>query len=856
MAEQALPLLVRAGADHHLGQGLAHLQGRGLAGGVAQAGDLLDQGHVHAELLVDEGLVHLGPATQVNAVRRGRVHPADQVLVELLRDEGGGRGQQVAEGHQHRVQGVQGLEVPIPEATAAQAHVPVAQVVHELGDGPGGAQDVVLLQGLGHLAHQQVQLGEHPAVQEDGRGLVRQLLALPRGPAQGQVGVGDEEAVGVPEGVEEAAHHLPHQIHAEATAVPRRAGGVHVPAGGVRAVAGEDIPGVHHIALGLAHLGAVRGQDVAQADDVLEGRPVEEEGAHRVEGVEPAAGLVHGLADVVRLLVALPLLLMLEGVVPLGHRHGAAVEPDIADLLDPAHGAAVRRGPGDLVHVGAVQLQLAQILAGLLLQLRDAADALHVAAARRVALPDGQGGGPVAVPAQGPVHVVLQPLAEAPISDVLRHPVDLLVQGHQPVLVLAGADVPGLLGPVDQGGVTAPAEGVGVLVGPGLVEQPPGLEILDDLRVRVLDELAGPGLHLGLEAAGRVHRLEDRQVVLGAHGQVVRAEGRGDVDDPRAVRGADELPGHHVGVVPVHGVEAVEGLVVFAQEISPFHPLQDLVARLQDRLGSGLGQVEDVPTHVPDLDVVDLLAHGQGHVARQGPGSGGPGQEVLVLALCLQDSELHVDAGVDGALLVAQGELVAAQRRAAAWAVGDHLVALVEEILLPELFQDPPEGLNVLVLHGHVGVLQVHPEGHALGQGFPLVQVLPDRLLAHLVEASHAVLLDLGLAGEPQALLHLQLHGQAVGVPAPFAQDVVALHGLVAGEHVLEGPGQHMVDAGAAVGCGRPLEEDVLRPPFPLLHAALKDVLLPPQLQDALLQVRVADRGLHLTEGGPGCRRL
>src|SRR5690606_6245523 len=77
--------------------------------------------------------------------------------------------------------------------------------------------------------------------------------------------------------------------------------------------------------------------------------------------------------------------------------------------------------------------------------------------------------------------------------------------------------------------------------------------------------------------------------------------------------------------------------------------------------------------------------------------------------------------------------------------------------------------------------------------------------------------------------------------PAAAAQDVVTLHGLVAGEDVLEGARQHVMDAGPAVGRGRSFEEDVFGAALALAHAALKDVALAPELENFLLHLGVAD---------------
>ena len=57
--------------------------------------------------------------------------------------------------------------------------------------------------------------------------------------------------------------------------------------------------------------------------------------------------------------------------------------------------------------------------------------------------PDRQRRAPVALAADRPVDVVLQPVAEAAVLDMLGHPVDRLVVRDQPLLLRRGADVPG-----------------------------------------------------------------------------------------------------------------------------------------------------------------------------------------------------------------------------------------------------------------------------------------------------------------------------------------------------------------------------------------------------------------------------
>ena len=65
--------------------------------------------------------------------------------------------------------------------------------------------------------------------------------------------------------------------------------------------------------------------------------------------------------------------------------------------------------------------------------------------------------------------------------------------------------------------------------------------------------------------------------------------------------------------------------------------------------------------------------------------------------------------------------------------------------------------------------------------------------------------------GQAQLLLHLHLDGQAVGVPAEAAHDPVPAHRPVAGDDVLEHPGEQGAVVRAAGGEGGPVVEGELR---------------------------------------------
>ncbi len=279
-----------------------------------------------------------------------------------------------------------------------------------------------------------------------------------------RVRVEDPEGVGVPEGEEELADRFADRVDAEAVAGPGLLGGQVVPAEGVGAVAVEHVPGVDDVAAALRHLLALGVEDQPEADAVAVAGGVEEQGRLGEQGVEPAAGLVLGLADVVGREALLELLFALERVVELREGHRAAVVPGVDHREDAAHDAAALLAvEGDAVDVGAVEV-VGDRLPGALAQLGDRAGAEAAVAVLAGALPDRQRRAPVAVAGERPVDVVLQPFAEAAVLDVLGVPADLLVVGEQLVAGLGGGDVPARLGVVEERRAAAPAVRVGVLV--------------------------------------------------------------------------------------------------------------------------------------------------------------------------------------------------------------------------------------------------------------------------------------------------------------------------------------------------------------------------------------------------------
>ncbi len=583
----------------------------------------------------------------------------------------------------------------------------------------------------------------------------------------------------------------------------------------------------------LGHLAAVLGQDVAQADDVLVRALVEDEGADGHQGVEPAAGLVDRLGDELRRVALLEQLLVLVRVAVLGEGHRARVVPGVDDLGHAGRGAAALAAvEGDLVDERAVRVEAGLVGAGELGQLGQRADAGEVVL---LAAPDRQRGAPVAVAAERPVDVVVQPVAEAAVLDVVREPVGGLVLPDHRVLDRGGADVPGRLRVVQQRGVAAPAVRVAVLVREMAEEQAALLEVRDQGLVGLLEELAADQRDLGAEGAVGQHRVDHRKAVLAAGREVVGAEGGRLVDDAGAVLGGDVLGVEDV--VRVLDLDQVERAAVGpALHLGAGEGLAGRLPALAEGLGQQRFGDHQLLGAVGGHHVGDLGVHGGGGVGDQGPRGGGPDQQRgPVGQRAAGQREADEDRRVDDGL-VALGQLVVGEAGAAARAPGGDPVVLDQQALVEDLLERPPDGLHVGRVHGAVGLVEVDPVAHPVGELDEGVGVAGHRLAALGVELGDAVRLDVLLAGEAELLLDGEFDREAVTVPAGLAGDVVALHRPVPGEDVLEDAGLDVVGTGHAVGGRRALVEDPLGAALGLLKAALEDLVVLPERQDPVFE--------------------
>ena len=159
----------------------------------------------------------------------------------------------------------------------------------------------------------------------------------------------------------------------------------------------------------------------------------------------------------------------------------------------------------------------------------------------------------------------------------------------------------------------------------------------------------------------------------------------------------------------------------------------------------------------------------------------------------------------------------------------------IEQFLIPDLFYYCPERFNIFVFVSNVGIVGIQPKTGPPCHLFPLGLVFPDALFRLFVELGYAVFFYVFLVLEPELFFHLYLNGQAVSIPAGFAQNKKTAHRLIAAVDVFIHAGQEMSDVGQAVGRRRTFPKNKLLRFLAIFQRLLKNFVLFPERQRVLL---------------------
>ena len=350
--------------------------------------------------------------------------------------------------------------------------------------------------------------------------------------------------------------------------------------------------------------------------------------------------------------------------------------------------------------------------------------------------------------------------------------------------------------------------------------------------------------HGGFETAALVDHIDDGKAVFLPDAVVVFAEGGRDVYDARAVGQGDIAVAHHiVRLFAVRALRITEERLVF--RVFVFLPLfngKSLAIFKQcrhERLRQNV--MRTVFRH--DFGIILVGIHAERDVGRERPGGRRPSEKIGIFL------SFSLEADKDGRfldVLISLRHFVRGERRAAAGAIRDDLVPLVKQALFPDLFERPPDGFDVFIVVGDIRVFHICPIADAFGHLFPFALILPDAFLAFFDKRLDAVFFDVLLAVHAEGFFHFQLDGKAVRIPPRLAEDVLALHRLIAGDDVLHDAREDMPDVRLSVRRRGAVVEGELLSPFALFDAVFKDVIFLPKFDDFLFAVDKMHRRVYL----------
>ncbi|MNC34441.1 hypothetical protein D3C75_828760 [compost metagenome] len=223
------------------------------------------------------------------------------------------------------------------------------------------------------------------------------------------------------------------------------------------------------------------------------------------------------------------------------------------------------------------------------------------------------------------------------------------------------------------------------------VEKPLFGQVADHIHVAILHKTPLEFLHLRGVASGRIHHIMKVQPMLLDCPVILLTVGGCGMHNAGAAGIAD--------IVRIHHAEAVGSfdtvkrrLIGHAYKLGSLLYCYDLVIRLHHLFHQIQGDNIGFPL-LADQGIVHALVHSQCDITRQGPWSGGPGQEHQPL---FPVGKLHSRAQILN-ILITLGDLMGAQGSLAAWAIRAYPVALVQQSFLVDGGQEMPDAFDVIV---------------------------------------------------------------------------------------------------------------------------------------------------------------
>ena len=257
-----------------------------------------------------------------------------------------------------------------------------------------------------------------------------------------------------------------------------------------------------------------------------------------------------------------------------------------------------------------------------------------------------------------------------------------------------------------------------------LEEPTASFQLGDDILVGVLNPPTAILRNFRGEHAVVVHRVRHGNALFQAGVVILFTEGGRHVHDAGAAIRRNMIRVNHAERVwhLRHEVRK-ERFVFHPDQLGTFADTEhfDFLGGFECRLKQGLSEdVSFAGGLVPRADIINIPGHGQGQVAREGPGSGGPGEECCVRLA--EHGKAYRDGGILNVLVI-EACLEIGKRGRNADRIRDDLVAFIDEALLIKLLENPPDALHEAHVHREIGVLHVDPAAHPANRPLPLLGI-------------------------------------------------------------------------------------------------------------------------------------
>ena len=154
--------------------------------------------------------------------------------------------------------------------------------------------------------------------------------------------------------------------------------------------------------------------------------------------------------------------------------------------------------------------------------------------------------------------------------------------------------------------------------------------------------------------------------------------------------------------------------------------------------------------------------------------------------------------------------------------IGLNRISFINQILVIELFEQPPYRLHIFRSIGDISLVHIDPIPHFFRQIAPHVGVAHDGFSACSIVLIYANGCSDIFFGNPEFFFHPEFNGQPVGIPASFSFDLKPFLGFIATENVFDGPSHHVMNTWQTISRGRSFKENIGGPSFTCTHTRLK----------------------------------